>query len=78
MANTTSVKPAAVREAAKAHGIEGGFGSRGRLSAEVYAQVLTAEPKMLKAVATDLGINLSEFRGNARKELIVSLSEQLV
>jgi 3-deoxy-D-manno-octulosonate 8-phosphate phosphatase KdsC-like HAD superfamily phosphatase len=78
MANTTSVKPAEVREVAKSLGITDGFGLRGRLSAQVYAQVLAAEPKMLRKVAGDLGINLSEFRGNARKELIVSISETLV
>lgn len=78
MANTTSVKPAEVREVAKSLGITEGLGSRGRLSAQVYAQVLTHDAKMLRKVAGDLGINLSEFRGNARKELIVSISETLV
>lgn len=77
MANTTSVTPKEIKAKATELGL-GGFGSRGRVAAPTIAAVLTAEPKMLKTVASDLGINLSEFRGNARKELIVSLSEQLV
>ena len=77
MANTTSVTPKEIKAKAAELGL-GGFGSRGRVSAATIAEVLTAEPKMLKTVAHDLGINLSEHRGNARKELVVSISEKLV
>lgn len=56
---------------ARTIGLEGGHGSRGRVSANVVLQYLTGQPaKTVRQIASDLGVSISPTGKVSEAELI--------